>query len=162
MSYWSGHHGGCWWNYFHGDSTDDDWKEMLAFARRALTTARPGESLLSFVYSASPRNSLSSSRRREIAAVMDETRHERRIIHHAFCTDSATIFMMNMLVSKLRDKPWVERTFVDPGAALSWLSRMNPRFAPGAVVRALTAAVPSDALWSAIPQPDHERRSPRL
>lgn len=159
MSYWSGHHGGCWWNYFHGKSSDEDWADIHAFARRAFTTARPGESLLTLVYASSPLNSLSSTRRREIADLIKETRDERRIIHHAFATDSAAIFMMNMLVSKLSNKPWVERTFVDPGAAFAWLSRMNPRFAPTAVARAITAAVPKDARWSAIPPPHPERRS---
>ncbi len=147
MPYWSGRTGPCWWSYFSGRLTPADWNEFLAFSRCSYLEGCPGDVILTIPFDAAPPD---ASMRGALTQLIEQTREDNRITHHAFVTPSRRLFLINTAVNWVVTKPYMEKTFSDPVEALTWLERMNPSSSAHDMMSAISNSVPEDACWDAL------------
>jgi hypothetical protein len=146
MSIWRGHTTGCLWFYFHGDLTEADWDaymEHLELHTR-LEGALTETSMIISYRSGSPTPTM----RRRVADFM---RDRQAVLAHlkgnAMVADSAVARGTLIAVNWLFKKPFDERVFPEPRAALRWVEEISEVARADEIWREIARAVPAGALW---------------
>lgn len=141
----NGSNDACWWHYTCGAVDEQGWDEYLVHIRNfAVATSHAGL-LLTIAYRSPGPN---AEQRKKLAALLNEYDSKHIVKAHAFVTDSMVARGALTALGWLTPRPFPERVFKNPPAALAWLHSVEPRCDPDEPWQEITAAVPAEALWT--------------
>lgn len=145
--YWSGRVGRVWWFYHVGPSTEETWHQYLKMVEAMLSVEREA-TLAFFAHRAeAPR----PVQRQQLADFIERKRSQlHRLDRFALVVDSALQRGALTAVNWLVKKPFEERIFNSPLAAIKWLTEKHPQPNPGAVRDSIIGQVPRHSLWSCL------------
>jgi hypothetical protein len=109
--------------YFSGDTDDALWQDYLERSRQGYARVQQGDVAITIaVHGARP----SPVQRKQLVALIEELGGLSKFSRHAFLTDSALSFGANTAINWVTRKAFEEKSFLDPRAALAWLSSVHP------------------------------------
>jgi hypothetical protein len=145
--FWLGRMGRLWWFYYTGPCTEETWDQYLEMVKRMLDSWQPA-TLLCLAHRADAPNPL---QRKKMADFINRNRIElRRLDRFALVVDSVlhrgAITAINWLVGK----PFDERVFNSPLAAIKWLAEPHAELDREEIRTAIVAQVPQASLWHSL------------
>lgn len=145
--YHMGRVGRLWWFHYSGACTEKTWRAYLEFVQQMLDTGEPA-TFLCLAYQADASSAL---QRNAMAEFIQRNRHElTRLDRFALVIDSVRHRHAITAIGWLVRKPFEERIFSSPLAAIRWLTEKHVDMDPVAVREAIAGAVPPHLLWSAL------------
>lgn len=156
--FWSGRVGCLWWFHYTGPCTDETWRQYLGMVRRMLDTGQ-SSTLLCMAHQA---DAPSAAQRKQLAVFIEENRQRLvRLERFALVIDSVVHRHAITAIRYLVRKPFVERIFNSPVAAIRWLTEDHADLQVKTVRAAIVEQVPRYSLWASLrsEQPTTLRRS---
>jgi serine/threonine protein kinase len=145
--YWSGRVGRLWWFHYTGPCTDEMWSQYLGMVQRMLDTGLA----CTLACCAHRADGPSAVQRKQLADFVEKHRGPlARLDRFALVIDSVVHRHAITAISWLVRKPFEERIFNSPVAAIRWLSENHPELDPEAVRASFVAQVPRHSLWSGL------------
>jgi tRNA A-37 threonylcarbamoyl transferase component Bud32 len=145
--FWSGRVGRLWWFYYAGPCTEETWNQYLAMVARMLETGLDA-TLACFAHRAAAPNPV---QRKQMADFIDEHRVAlARVDRFGLVIDSVVHRGAITAINWLVRKPFEERVFNSPVAAIRWLTENRPELAPNAIRTSIVSQVPRRSLWTAL------------
>jgi serine/threonine protein kinase len=145
--FWSGRVGRLWWFHYTGPCTDETWRQYLELVQRMLD----GGEVSTLLCMAHQADAPSALQRKQVAQFIERNRNElNRLERFALVIDSVVHRHAITAISWLVRKPFVERIFNSPVAAIRWLTEHHPDLDAQAVHAAIVQQVPRYSLWPAL------------
>jgi serine/threonine protein kinase len=145
--FWSGRVGRLWWFHYTGPCTEETWRQYLEMVQRMLDTGEVS-TLLCMAHQADAPSAL---QRKQVADFIDRNRNElSRLERFALVIDSVVHRHAITAISWLVRKPFPERIFNSPLAAIRWLTENHSDLDGEAVRTAIVEQVPRYSLWPAL------------
>jgi serine/threonine protein kinase len=145
--FWSGRLGRLWWFHYTGPCTQETWRQYLELVQRMLNTTEVS-TLLCMAHQA---DAPSAIQRKQLAEFVQENRHElRHLDRFALVVDAVAHRHAITAINYLVRKPFSERVFNSPLAAIRWLTENHPDLQAEMVRTAIVNQVPRYSLWSCL------------
>jgi Protein kinase domain len=145
--YWSGRVGRLWWFHYTGPCTDETWRQYLGHVQQMLDSGRPSTLACLAHHADAP----SAVQRKQLADFIDGNRSAlERLDRFALVIDSMIHRGAITAIGWLVRKPFEERIFNSPLAALKWLTENHPELDAETVRASIAAQVPRHSLWTAL------------
>lgn len=144
--HWRGKSGPCWWSYFTGTISKDDWDQYLQMCRELVAGVMNERSVvLAMAYrSTSP----TAPQRGALADLLKQYEAQfQRLEAFALVSDSAIVRGTVTAINWLTHKPFPEKVFGDPREALDWLHGVEPGVRPQKVIADMAHVISPDLLW---------------
>jgi hypothetical protein len=136
----------CFWSYQYRRVSNADWSAFVAsactFIDRLGRDAVDGVGI-TLTYHAVPPEAM---QRKELVDALIQAPSIRRLTGHALVTESRPVQLALKAMDLLARRPYPEDVFVDPYAALRWLSQRMPSLDPQSVVSSIVSGVPAHEL----------------
>lgn len=145
--FWSGRVGRLWWFHYSGPCTDEMWRQYLEMVQRMIDSGQA----CTLACLAHRADAPSPIQRKQMADFIAKN-HEglRRLDRFALVIDSAVHRHAITALSWLVKKPFEERIFNSPLAAIKWLTENHPALDAEAVRASMVNQVPRRSLWPAL------------
>jgi hypothetical protein len=151
--FWSARVQRLWWCYYAGPCTDEIWRQYLGTVERMIDSGLDC-TLACFAHHADAPSAL---QRKAMADFIERNQKVlERLDRFALVIDSVVHRGAITALSWLVKKPFAERIFNSPLAAIKWLTETHPELDPEAVRASIVAQVPSHSLWPALAAADPE------
>jgi serine/threonine protein kinase len=146
--FWSGRVGRLWWFHYSGPCTDETWRQYLDMVQQMLDTGNES-TLACFAHQAAAPTPL---QRKQMADFIETNRAAlaARLDRFALVIDSVVHRHAITALSWLVKKPFEERIFNSPVAAIKWLTEKHAELDAEAVRASIVAQVPRHSLWTAL------------
>jgi serine/threonine protein kinase len=145
--FWSGRVGRLWWFHYTGPCTDETWRRYLEMVQQMVDT-KQGSTLLCLAHQA---DAPSAIQRKQLAEFIHDNRQGLSgLDRFALVIDSVVHRHAITAISYLVRKPFAERIFNSPLAAIRWLTENHSELQAEAVRAAIVDQVPRYSLWPSL------------
>jgi hypothetical protein len=136
----------CYWSYHVGEVSAAAWNRFVERGCRFIVELA-GRSqqgvLLTLTRRATPPD---ATQRKQLADALSRTPEAKRILGHAFVSDSREMLLVLKALDWLVRKPYPEQAFSDAAEAIDWLTARMPNLDARALRDAMRGAIPASSL----------------
>jgi hypothetical protein len=119
---WVGAHGGVCWAYFHGDFSADEFQRYVEKVQASMAQPSFAGAMLTVAHS--PK--MPSATQRKQLTDLVTTGAAEKLKRHAIVSDSVVARGVVTAMNWVARKPFEERIFATPEAAIAWLREQIP------------------------------------
>ncbi len=145
--FWLGRVSRLWWFYYTGPCTNETWSQYLEMVQR-MVDGGLDTTLVCFAHLADAPSPL--QRKQMADFIQKNAKGLERLDRFALVIDSVIHRGAITAISWLVKKPFEERVFNSPLAAIKWLTEPHPSLNPEEIRASIVAQVPRHSLWFAL------------